>query len=228
MKALIPLRDSVRPTKKPYINYLLIILNIMIFYKQLKLPSDQLEQLIYRFGLIPSNISLLKWNSLLIGNWDTLFPLITSMFLHGSLLHIGGNMLYLWVFGDNVEDQLGHFKYLLFYLSVGIIGSLVHIFFNPNSTVPMIGASGAIAGVLGAYFLAFPKARVVALVPLFFFITVTQVRAVFFLFLWFILQLINGITSLGVEEAQMVAWWAHIGGFASGTLGYLLLKNRRY
>ena len=138
-------------------------------------------------------------------------------------------MLYLWIFGDNVEDRLGHLKYLLFYLIAGLVGNLTHIYFNSTSTIPTIGASGAVAGVLGAYFLAFPKAKILALVPVFLFVTITQVRAVIFLFLWFFLQLINGLASFGLsEETQMVAWWAHIGGFVAGAVGYLVFRKRKH
>lgn len=225
---MIPLRDSVRPKSFPFINYSLIILNIYVFYKQLQLFPDELEPFLQTYGVIPAKMAELSPWLLLSGQWEPFLPFVTSLFLHGSLLHIGGNMLYLWVFGDNVEDRLGHFRYLLFYLIAGIAGSLAHIYFNPDSSVPTIGASGAIAGVLGAYFLAFPKARVLALVPIAFFVTITEVRAVFFLFLWFILQVLNGLTALGVgRNAQMVAWWAHIGGFAAGAFFFKFFTRKR-
>lgn len=224
---MIPLRDSVRPKSIPFINYSLILLNILVFYKEVTLSPDQLELLIDRFGLVPKAFSSLQWENLING-LQLLPTLTTSTFLHGSFLHVAGNMLYLWVFGDNVEDRLGHFKYLIFYLTAGIIGSIAHVFFNSKSTIPTIGASGAVAGIMGAYFLAFPRAKVLALVPVFFFITITQVSAVLFLFLWFFLQLINGLTTFGLsEQTQMVAWWAHIGGFVAGAIGYLLLKKRK-
>lgn len=225
---MIPLRDSIRPKTTPWVNYTLILINLFMFYKELFLPPNQLELLINRFGLIPAKIITSNWWYVVALDFRIPLTLITSMFLHGSLLHISGNMLYLWVFGDNVEDRLGHFRYLLFYLATGVIGNLCHAYFNSNSMIPTIGASGAVAGVMGAYFLAFPRAKVLTLVPVFFFVTITQVRAVFFLFLWFFLQLLNGLTTFGLgDETQMVAWWAHIGGFVSGALGYLLLRKRK-
>lgn len=225
---MIPLRDSVRPKSIPFVNYALILLNIFVFYKEVTLPPNQLELLIDRFGLVPQVITSLSWENITAVDFKLLSTLITSLFLHGSLLHIAGNMLYLWVFGDNVEDRMGHLRYLIFYLTVGLIGNLTHIYFNPHSLVPTIGASGAVAGVMGAYFLAFPRAKVLALVPIFFFVTITQVNALFFLFLWFFLQLINGLTSFGLgDQAQMVAWWAHIGGFTAGALGYLIFRRKK-
>lgn len=131
-------------------------------------------------------------------------------------MHIGSNMLYLWVFGDNVEDRLGHLRYLVFYLLIGLLAGLAQITFSPQSTVPIIGASGAVAGILGAYAVICPRARVLALVPLFLFLTVTEVPAMLFLGLWFVLQLFSGLTSIGIDMS--VAWWAHIGGFLAGAL----------
>jgi membrane associated rhomboid family serine protease len=140
------------------------------------------------------------------------------MFLHGGWAHLIGNMLYLWIFGDNVEDRLGHVKYVVFYLGCGWVATLVHGLSNPGSAIPSIGASGAIAGVLGAYLVLFPKARVVTLIPLGFFIRLTQLPALAVLGFWFVLQLFSGTASLGAKSAQTtgVAWWAHIGGFVAG------------
>jgi membrane associated rhomboid family serine protease len=226
---LIPLRDSVRPKTIPFVNYALVLINIYVFYIELNLSPKELEVFINNFGLIPQSITSLRWDNLIDVNYRLFLPLITSIFIHGSLLHLVGNMLYLWIFGDNVEDRLGHLKYLLFYLIAGLVGNLTHIYFNSTSTIPTIGASGAVAGVLGAYFLAFPKAKILALVPVFLFVTITQVRAVIFLFLWFFLQLINGLASFGLsEETQMVAWWAHIGGFVAGAVGYLVFRKRKH
>ncbi|MEW6426084.1 MAG: rhomboid family intramembrane serine protease, partial [Bacillota bacterium] len=153
-------------------------------------------------------------------------PFLSAMFLHGGWFHVIGNMWYLWIFGDNVEDRLGRFRYLLFYLAAGIIGSIAHILTNPTSPVPVIGASGAIAGVLGGYFITFPRSRVLALVPVFFFLTLMEVPAVIYLALWFVLQLFNGTLSLG-GVANPVAWWAHIGGFVAGMVLIKLMAPRR-
>jgi membrane associated rhomboid family serine protease len=144
--------------------------------------------------------------------------ILVSMFLHGGWAHLLGNMLYLWIFGDNVEDRLGHLKYLVFYLACGWAATLAHAWANPQSAMPAIGASGAIAGVLGAYLVIFPRARVLTLIPLGFFLRLTELPAVIVLGLWFVLQLFSGVASLGARTAEAggVAWWAHIGGFAVG------------
>lgn len=221
---MIPLRDSTRSRRFPYVNVALIALNIIIFFKELTLSHQELNQVFYVFGVVPAKVNaLLNAGAPLI---PLVFPFISAMFLHGSWVHIIGNMLYLWIFGDNVEDRLGHFNYLIFYLLAGFAGSIAHIITNPGSQVPIIGASGAIAGVLGAYFLTFPRARILTLVPLFFFITIVEVPAVFFLLFWFLIQLLNGVTSAGVA-ANSVAWWAHVGGFLAGAILIKLFPDKR-
>ena len=207
---MIPLRDSVRPKKYPYINILLISLNIAAFIYQLSLTEAELMGLFYRYGIIPEKFLLLQGAS-----W---FPLMSSMFLHGGWFHLLGNMLYLWVFGDNVEDRLGHSGYLLFYLAAGVTSGLTHIFTNPQSAIPTIGASGAVAGILGAYFVLFPRARVLTLIPIGFLITTAHLPAVLFLFLWFVMQIFNALLAGVTAATQTVAWWAHIGGFVLGFL----------
>lgn len=157
-----------------------------------------------------------------VSPWLTL---VTSTFIHGGWTHVIMNMLFLWVFGDNVEDRLGRFRYLVFYLAAGVAANLTHGLAAPGADVPVIGASGAIAGVLGAYFLAFPRARITSLVFLGIFITIARVPAVVFLVIWFILQLFMGLTTIGAA-GQTVAWWAHIGGFAAGAALYALLRRR--
>lgn len=207
---MIPLRDSVRPRKYPYINVLLIFLNTAIFIYQLGLTETELIRIYYRYGIIPENFLLLQG-----AGW---LPLVSSMFLHGGWFHLLGNMLYLWVFGDNIEDRLGHAGYLFFYLAAGAAGGISHIAANPQSSVPTIGASGAVAGILGAYFILFPRARVLTLIPLGFFITTAHLPAVLFLFLWFFMQLFNAFIAGVTSATQTVAWWAHIGGFVLGFL----------
>lgn len=221
---MIPFRDSIRPRRTPYVNWILIGLNIYAFGLQSSLSPIELRYFFLQFGVIPARISALDFSVLLTGVWEPFLPLITSMFLHGGWWHLLGNMLYLWVFGDNIEDRLGHLGYLIFYLSMGIVASLTHIWSNPTSTIPMIGASGAVAGVLGAYFIAFPKARVAALVPVFFFLTIAEIKAVYFLFLWFLIQALSGLGTM--QGAQAVAWWAHIGGFVAGALVFFILKPK--
>ena len=216
---MIPLRDSMRPLRYPYVNILLIFINIALFIYQLSLGSEELAELFLRFGVIPHNFLALQGYSI--------SPLFTSIFLHGGWFHLLGNMLYLWVFGDNVEDLMGHRSYLLFYLLAGMAANLTHIAANPQSAVPTIGASGAIAGVLGAYFILFPRARVLTLIPIGFFLTTARLPAILFLFLWFFLQLFNALFA-AAAAAQMVAWWAHIGGFLAGILaGLITLLYRR-
>lgn len=217
---MIPLRDSVRPKKYPYINILLIFLNISAFIYQLSLTEAELAGLFYRYGIIPEKFLLSQG-----AGW---FPLMSSMFLHGGWFHLLGNMLYLWVFGDNVEDRLGHSGYLLFYLAAGVTSGLSHIFTNPGSAIPTIGASGAVAGILGAYFILFPRARVLTLIPIGFFITTAHLPAVLFLFLWFFMQIFNALLAGVTATTQMVAWWAHIGGFVLGFLvGVAKLASRK-
>jgi len=152
--------------------------------------------------------------------------LITSQFLHGGVLHVGGNMLYLWIFGDNVEDRLGHVRFLFFYLFAGIAAALLQIFFNPFSTVPMIGASGAIAGVMGAYFVLYPQSRVLTVVFLLIIFDVVEIPAIFFLGIWFVMQLLNGVGSIGVSMGGGTAFWAHVGGFVVGVLAGVGLRRR--
>ncbi|MEW5919814.1 MAG: rhomboid family intramembrane serine protease [Bacillota bacterium] len=211
---MIPLKDSVRPRRTPYVNISLIIINILIFVYTLGLSQSELIQLFYLRGVIPRQfvLSLLQDRTL----EQTWLPLFTSTFLHGGWLHLLGNMLYLWVFGDNVEDRLGHGGYLLFYLAAGVAGSFAHISGNTQSAIPTIGASGAIAGVLGVYLLFFPRARVLTLIPIGFFLTTARLPATLFLFIWFILQLLNASLAGLTAGAQTVAWWAHIGGFIFG------------
>jgi membrane associated rhomboid family serine protease len=157
-------------------------------------------------------------------------PLFTSMFLHGGWLHIGGNMLYLWIFGDNIEDRLGHFTFLLFYVACGLAAALAQIYINPTSKIPMVGASGAVAGVLGGYLVLFPHARVLALIPILFFFQIVEVPALVFLLFWFLMQFLSGAIAVtaALSEGGGVAWWAHIGGFVSGiALAFLLPKRKQ-
>ncbi len=222
---MIPLRDSTRSKTVPYVNLILIGLNIAVFIYQLLLNERAALEFIYSYGVIPAKFTSIPILQTLLTNPVYFFPFLSSVFMHGGLLHIISNMLYLWVFGDNIEDRFGHFRYLVFYLLVATAGHIAHIASHPASDIPTIGASGAVAGVLGAYFLAFPKAKVLTLVPLFIFFTIIEVPALIFLFLWFVLQLINGLTIFGNGSAQTVAWWAHIGGFIGGALLFNVFKK---
>jgi membrane associated rhomboid family serine protease len=212
---MIPLRDK-NPTRlRPYVNIAIILANVAVFAYEVS-QGGNLDLTIRRFAVIPADIS-----DVLRGHQFSLTPfegLFTSMFLHAGWLHLGGNMLYLWVFGDNIEDKLGHVRYFIFYLTCGLVSSAAYIYVDPNSIVPAIGASGAISGVLGAYVLLFPKARVLTLIPIFIFIQVVELPAILVLGLWFVLQFFSGLASLGYQTAEAggIAWWAHIGGFVAG------------
>ncbi len=207
---MIPLRDE-NPTRTvPLITYALIALNIIAFIFQTMLGAVN-ESFIYEFALIPFQVT----SNLSLGNMSDIF---TSMFMHAGLTHILGNMLYLWIFGDNVEDSMGKGRFVFFYLLGGTVASLVHIFTNPASTIPTVGASGAIAAVLGAYLVLYPRQRVVTLVPLGFFMRVTMLPASLVLGAWFLLQFLQGILTLGGPDVGGVAFWAHIGGFITGVL----------
>jgi membrane associated rhomboid family serine protease len=207
---MIPIRDQNPTRHAPVMNYLLITANVLVFLFFL-MAGDNQEALVYQFALIPSNITA----GVDLGDVRDIF---TSMFMHGGWAHLLGNMLYLWIFGDNVEDRLGSFNYLLFYLAGGVAASLAHILTNPGSQIPTVGASGAIAAVLGAYLVLYPHSRVLTFIPLGFFMRLTLVPASIVLGLWFVLQLFNGVVSLGGPDKGGVAFWAHIGGFAFGAL----------
>ena len=230
---MVPLRDNNPITITPYVTFGLIAANILVFLYESSLPQQQLEgffrlaavvprELTASFSGIPVNQPVPEW-----------MTLITSQFLHGGLLHIAGNMWFLWIFGNNIEDRLGHLKYLIFYLGCGVLAALTQWFFSQNSGIPSLGASGAIAGVMGAYILRFPRAEVLTLVPLGFFITTLRLPAVFFLGFWFVQQAFYGIASLNAPtnigmESGGIAYWAHAGGFFFGAiLGPLLGLFRR-
>ncbi len=215
---MIPLRDSQPIRRFPLVNWLLIATNVLVFLFEVSLGSDTLNLFIQRFGLVPVR---------LIDNipayWITIF---SSMFLHGSWLHLISNMLALYIFGDNIEDRLGSARYLLFYFLGGAAAAAIHILSNPASSLPTVGASGAIAAVLGAYLILYPRARVATLVPIFFFIQIVQIPAVLYLGFWFFSQLLNGTAQIAANTFQSggVAWWAHIGGFIAGILLILLFS----
>jgi membrane associated rhomboid family serine protease len=220
---VLPLSDNNPRSTTPVVNVLLIAINIFMFFWELSLGPD-LDRALFSVAFIPARF----WASPHVG--ADVVRIFISMFLHGGWLHLGGNMLYLWIFGDNIEDRLGHFRYFLFYLLCGVAATLAHAIFNPGSRVPSIGASGAIAGVLGAYILLFPRARVTTLIPIFFFITIREIPAVIVLGLWFVLQLFVGVTSLSVADAASqggVAYFAHIGGFVAGMILVTLMGGFR-
>ncbi len=202
--------------------YLILAANVGIFLYQLGLPVSELYEMVEVYGVVPARIES-PFLLLFPSQWSAFVPLVSSQFLHGGWLHLGSNMLYLWIFGDDVECSMGSLRFLLFYLLTGIAGNLAHVLANLGSTTPTIGASGAVAGILGAYLLSFPHARVMTLVPLGFFLTVVEIPALIFLGFWFVLQLLSGVSA--VVGSESVAWWAHVGGFAAGM--FLILWFRR-
>lgn len=223
---LIPIRDE-NPTRRfPIVTVSLIAINVAVFVYMFLLPSEaELNDFIFRFALFPGTITGLS----MAGNpvQPVYLTIITSMFLHGGFLHIIFNMLFLWIFGNNVEDVLGRLKFIGFYLLTGAAGAFAHIATDPGSTIPTLGASGAISGVLGAYLVLFPNARVLTAIPIIFIIEIIRVPAVILIGFWFILQLFYGLFEIGVGTSGGVAYFAHIGGFVAGVLLILILPKRK-
>jgi membrane associated rhomboid family serine protease len=220
-----PINDN-NPTRlTPYVTYGLIAVNIVVFIHQVMLAPQQLEQFFQLYAVIPKELTAILAGIPISVPQSIPEPLtlITSQFLHGGFLHIAGNMLFLWIFGNNIEDKLGHVKYFIFYITCGILAALAQWFFSMQSGIPSLGASGAIAGVMGAYILRFPHAQIRTLVFLGPFIVFPNIPAIFFLGLWFVQQALYGIASLGVQtnvgmQSGGIAYWAHAGGFVFGAL----------
>ena len=222
---MIPLRDANPSRTIPFINYFLIAANVVVFLFELSL-GRHLDQFIYRFGVVPAR--WIEEVEMMRISLSTVLPFFSSMFLHGGWLHILGNMLFLYIFGDNVEDRFGHLKYLFFYILCGLAAAFTQVYINPSAEVPMVGASGAIAGVLGAYVFMFPTAKVATLIPIIFFFQIVELPAFLFLGIWFLIQIFSGMMALGIgADAGGVAWWAHIGGFGAGAIMIPFLKKRR-
>jgi rhomboid family protein len=217
---MFPLRDTIRPKTRPVVNTIIIGINVLIFLYEFSL-GRRMELFIYEFGLTPVRFF---W-SLQHNLFDAFIPLFTSMFLHGGWLHLIGNMWFLYIFGDNVEDRVGHVPYIFFYLLCGIGSAVTQTFFQSGSNIPMVGASGAIAGVLGAYFMLYPHSRILTLVPIFIFLQILEIPAVVFLLFWFLWQFIQGSLSASSPAQGGVAWWAHIGGFLVGLVLVFFFKK---
>jgi membrane associated rhomboid family serine protease len=207
----------------------LIAMNVLVFAFELSLPRESLEGLCYLFGIVPARYTHPLWAQWVGFPVDDYWPFLTSMFLHGGWTHIIGNMWALWIFGDNVEDRMGPWRFALFYLVCGLVAGIVHWFTNPDSVVPTVGASGAIAGVMGAYFLLYPQSRIVVLVPIFFLPWFFEVPAVAYLLFWALSQVFIGVLALaGPGDVGGVAWGAHVGGFTAGlVLHRLFVRPRR-
>ena len=214
---MLPIRDDQPRYSTPWVTWFLIALNLLIFFFEAALDRRSLNALIFQFGVVPAHFASLLAGSPRYPAAVVAIPFLTSLFLHGSWMHVIGNMWFLYIFGDNVEDYLGHFKYLVFYLITGFLAMSTHVIVNLHSTAPAVGASGAIAGVLGAYFVLYPRARVLT----WFFVFVLWVPAWIILGYWFVLNFLSGTaTALAVQRQSMggVAFWAHVGGFISGAL----------
>ena len=224
---MIPLRDNAPRYSAPFITVGLIVVNVLVFVYQWRLDPFSLEYFFSQNGMVP-----LRFGEFLQGQAPAaaaIPPMLTSMFLHGGVLHLLGNMWFLWIFGDNLEDQLGHFRYLAFYLACGLVASLAHISANPASLIPSVGASGAIAGVMAGYMLLFPGARVLTLIP-FFLIFIKELPAWVILLYYIVIQVVSGLTTLGTPVALSqggVAWWAHVGGFFAGLALVKIMGRRR-
>ncbi len=219
---MIPIKDTVPRNTFPFVTIGLIAVNAAVFLVQLTLPDRALTELIYLFGLVPARYAHPAWAQFVGFPLDTYWPFLTNTFLHGGWFHVIANMWSLYLFGDNVEDRLGHVRFFLFYLLAGIAANLVHFVINHDSTMPVIGASGAVAGIMAAYLRLFPFARIITLFPILFIPYFLEIPAYFFMGLWFVMQLLSGAMSLaGPESGGGIAWWAHVGGFA---VGFLLIK----
>jgi membrane associated rhomboid family serine protease len=211
---MIPLRDTEPSYTFPFITVALILLNVAAFLYEVSLDPYELNFFIAQYGVIPTRF---QW-----------MDVLTSIFLHGGWMHLIGNMWFLWIYGDNIEDILGHSQYLLFYLLCGVAATMVHVFFNADARVPTIGASGAIAGVMGAYVVKFPHSRITTLVPIFVFLTTMEIPAYIILLYWFVIQFFSGVGSVGHSHLSQggVAWFAHVGGFLAGVVLILVMRTR--
>ncbi len=219
---MFPIKDTVPRRVYPFATLAIIVTNLLAFAFELSLSEDERGALIYLFGLVPARYSHPAWAKIAGLPLDSYWPFVTNLFLHGGWLHIIGNMWFLYLFGDNVEDRLGHVRFIIFYLLAGVTANLVHFLVNSDSTMPVIGASGAIAGVMAAYLRLFPRARIITLIPILFFPFFFEVPAILFMGFWFVMQIFSGAISLAIaDKGGGIAWWAHIGGFA---LGFFLIK----
>jgi membrane associated rhomboid family serine protease len=225
---MLPLRDTIRSYSTPIINLSLIGINTLVFLYEISLPSGAFNRFIFSYGMVPASLHI-DAPLALLANPAPLLTLFTHMFLHGGWFHFLSNVWVLFIFGDNVEDRMGSWRYLVFYLVSGLVAGLLQALVAPASQVPAIGASGAIAGVLGAYFVLYPRARIVTLIPIFLFPWFVEIPALFFLGFWFVSQLFSGLSALTLSASQNmggVAWWAHIGGFLFGMFLYRLFTPR--
>ncbi len=247
---MFPLKDNIPSRTRPVVNWLMIILCAIVFFKQLGSERANGGVMVEQFGMIPARVlhpgervqvqeiirvndygdirDVVRSRVATPSPIPPLFTLLTCIFLHGGWLHFLGNMWFLIIFGDNVEDRLGHFGYLLFYLAGGVAASFVHLVTNPGSQLPTVGASGAISAVMGAYLILYPRAKVLTAVPIFVFIQMMVIPAPLFIGVWFLFQFVQGYAAIGGVESGGVAWWAHIGGFAAGVAIILFLRGKKW
>src|SRR5438445_7452456 len=228
---MFPIQDSVPRRSVPVVTHALILINALVFFFELMLPRHGVEQLFYLFGIVPARFTHPDWAAYVGFAANSYWTILTYQFLHGGWLHIIANMWTLWIFGDNVEDRMGSVRFAIFYLICGSIAGLTQLLTNPDSTIPSVGASGAIAGVLGPHLILFSTARLIVLFPIFLFPFFFEVPAVLYLVLWFLIQLFSGAAALaGPEQVGGIAWWPHVGGLVSGMLRcrWCVLRRRNW
>jgi len=221
---MFPLKDSIKSNSFPFANLALIILNCIFFLYEMSMDRYTLSLFFLEYGLVPVKLFL---PGEVVTFSDKIVPFFSSMFLHGGWMHLISNMYFLYIFGDNVEDMIGHFKYPMMYVLFGLAAAITQVVIYPHTNIPTIGASGAVSGVMGYYFIKFPHSRVKTLVFIIIFVTIVEIPAVIFLGLWFFMQFINGSSQLMLSTAGGVAWWAHIGGFVAGVV-YAITDGKRY
>ncbi|NUO07795.1 MAG: rhomboid family intramembrane serine protease [Candidatus Brocadia sp.] len=223
---MIPIRDRNPSGSFPLVTVSLILVNVLVFLFELSLGT-RLDSFLFQFGIVP--IKVIYSADIPGSNFaNTYFPFLSYMFLHGGFVHLIGNMWFLWIFGDNIEDRLGRIQFILFYFICGIGSAIVHVYFNRQSGIPCVGASGAIAGVLGAYMVTFPRARVLVVLPLFIIWQIIELPAIFVLGFWFLIQFFTGAATISSAHGGGVAWWAHIGGFVLGIILIKIFPKTRY
>jgi membrane associated rhomboid family serine protease len=223
---MFPLKSLAPRRAFPFVTLALIGVNVYVFLQQVAMSPRLLNELVNVYGLVPVRFATL-FASGHITPEAAILPLLTSLFLHASWLHIIGNMWFLWIFGETVEDALGHFPFLLFYLVCGVAAGLTHVAFNFSSQLPTIGASGAISGVLGAYLVLYPTAQILTLIPIIIIPLIVRLPAILFIGLWFVFQFLGGLGSLQLQDAGGVAFWAHVGGFIAGMFLAAIARNQR-
>jgi len=223
---MIPIRDSIPCNTKPYVTWAIMVICILVFLWTLVMPDEMVQHFLYMYGMVPIRYTNPVWAQHFGLPPDHYLSFLTSLFLHGGWGHLLVNMMFMWIFADNIEDLMGHKRFLVFYLLCGLLATYAQWYFSRNLVVPVVGASGAIAGVLGAYFFRFPYARVVILVPILFFPLFFEVPAIAFLGLWVIMQLQEVSTAAMFGTTTGSAWWAHLGGFAVGALIHPLFLDK--